>query len=85
MTETLTIVIERGDNSMATSFLVWAKWKAFPQCDGDGVFVAEVEISPAETSVNYNWDTPNNQTDWKFIALPVFQEIVGLPGQVSTV
>lgn len=80
---TMSIVIERGDNSMATSFLVWAKFRAFPQNDGDGVFVGEIEISPAETSVTTDWDTPNGSADWKFISLPKFSDQVGLPGQLE--
>jgi hypothetical protein len=84
MTETLTIVINRGDNSMATSFLVWGKFRAYPQCDGDGVFVAEVEIEASETVTSYEWDTPNNQLDWKFIAAPKFNEIVGIFGQLES-
>ena len=85
MTETLTIRIERGDNSMATSFLVWGKFRAFPQCDGDGVFVGDIPISPDETSVSYDWDSPNNQTAWYFIAAPRYQDIVGIFGQLVTV
>jgi hypothetical protein len=83
MTETLTIVIERGNNSMATSFLVWGAFRRFPQTDGDGVFVGEIDISPDETSVTYEWDTPNNQTDWKFIAAPKYQDQVGIFGQLE--
>lgn len=84
MTETLTITIDRGANSMATSFLVWAKFRAFPQTDGDGVFVGEIPIEASESSVSYDWDTPNNQTDWKFICAPRFNELVGLFGQLES-
>lgn len=80
---TLSILVERGTNSMATSFLVWAKYRAYPQTDGDGVFVAEVEISPAETEVIYEWDTPNGSDNWKFIAAPKFNEVVGIFGQLE--
>ncbi len=83
MTETVTIRIERGDNSMATSFLVWGKFRAFPQTDGDGVFVGEVEISPDETEVSFDWDTPNNSADWKFIAAPKYMDQVGIFGQLE--
>lgn len=82
---TLTIIIERGDNSMATSFLVWGKFRAYPQTDGDGVFVGEVEIAPDETEVSYEWDTPNGSDNWKFIVAPVYQEQVGIFGQLDTV
>ena len=85
MTETLTIRIERGDNSMATSFLIWAKFRSFPTTDGDGVFVGDIPISPNETSVSYGWDAPNNQTNWKFIAAPKYQDQVGIFGQLVTV
>lgn len=85
MTETLTIIIERGDNSMATSFLVWGAYRRYPQCDGDGTFVGEIEIEPSETSVTYEWDTPNNQTEWKFIALPKYLDQVGVPSQLDSV
>ncbi len=84
MTETITLIIERGDNSMATSFLVWGKFRAYPQTDGDGVFVGEVEIAPDETEVSLDWDTPNNSANWKFITAPVFQEQVGIFSQLST-
>lgn len=81
---TLSIVIERGDNSMATSFLVWGKYRAYPQNDGDGVFIGEVEITAAETSVTYEWDTPNNSANWKFIALPKHMDQVGIPGRLES-
>ena len=85
MTETITLVIERGDNSMATSFLVWAKYRTYPQNDGDGVFVGEVEITAAETSVTTTWNTPNNNADWKIIAIPKFMDQVGIPGRIEAV
>lgn len=84
MTETITIVVDRGDNAMATSFLVWAKYRTYPQCDGDGTFVAEIPITAAETSVTYEWDAPNNNANWKFIAAPKNMEIVGIFGQLET-
>lgn len=80
---TLTLLIERGDNSMATSFLVWGAFRRFPQTDGDGVFVGEVEIAPDETEVSLDWDTPNGSANWKFISLPKFSDQVGLPGQLE--
>lgn len=83
MTETITIVIERGDNSMATSFLVWGKYRAYPQCDGDGVFVGEIEIEAGDTSVTTEWDTPNNSADWKFISAPKYMDQVGIFGQLE--
>lgn len=82
---TLNILIERGDNSMATSFLVWGAYRRVPQNDGDGVFVGEVEITAAETSVTYEWDTPNNSANWKFIALPKYMDQVGIPGRLEAV
>lgn len=84
MTETITIRIERGDNSMATSFLVWGKYRAYPQNDGDGVFVGEIEIDAGDTTVSYDWDTPNNNANWKFIAAPKRQEQVGIFGQLTS-
>ncbi len=83
MTETLTIVIERGTNSMATSFLVWGKFRAYPQCDGDGTFIGEIEIEASADSVSYDWVSPNGQTDWKFISAAKYNEIVGLFGQLE--
>lgn len=85
MTETLTIVIDRATGSYATSFLVWAKFGAYPECDGDGTFVDEVEIDADEDSVTYEWDSPNNSTNWKFIAIPKFMDQVGLPGRLEAV
>ena len=84
MTETLTITIERGTNSMATSFLVWGAFRRYPQTDGDGVFVGEIPIEASESSVSYDWDSPNNQTDWKFICAPKHQEQVGVFGQLES-
>lgn len=83
MTETMTITIERSSGSMATSFLVWGKFRAYPQCDGDGVFVGEVEIDADEDSISYEWDTPNNSANWKFIALPKYMDQVGIAGRLE--
>lgn len=80
---TVNIVIEKPDGQMATSFLVWAKYRAYPQCDGDGTFVGEVEIGAADTSVIYEWNTPNGQTNWKFIAAPKYMEQVGIFSQLE--
>lgn len=80
---TLGITIDRDGNSMATSFLVWAKYRAFPQTDGDGTFVGEIEIDADETSVSYSWDTPNGSTNWKFIAAPKYMDQVGVFGQLE--
>ena len=85
MTETLTIIIERGEHQMATSFLVWGAFRRFPQTDGDGVFVGEIEIEASEDSVSYDWTTPNNSANWKFIAAPKRQEVVGIFGQLESV
>jgi len=84
MTTTLSIVIDRGDNQMATSFLVWAKYRSFPMTDGDGVFVGEIEIAASETSVTTTWDTPNGSANWKFIVAPKHQEQVGVFGQLES-
>ena len=84
MTETVTIIIERGDNQMATSFLVWGKFRSYPTTDGDGVFVGEVEIEPSETSVSTEWDTPNNSANWKFICAPKYMDQVGIFGQLES-
>ncbi len=85
MTEVLTITIERGAYNMATSFLVWGKYKSFPATDGDGVFVGDLPITAAETSLSYDWTTPNNSTDWKFISAPKRQDVVGLFSQLESV
>jgi hypothetical protein len=84
MTETISITINRGDNQMATSFLVWSAFRRYPTTDGDGVFVGEIEISPSATSVSQDWDSPNNSADWKFICAPKFNEIVGIFGQLES-
>jgi hypothetical protein len=85
MTETISIVIDRGTNQMATSFLVWGKYRAYPQNDGDGVFVGEIEITAAETSVTTSWTTPNNSANWKFIAIPKYMDQVGIAGRLEAV
>ncbi len=85
MTEVITIAIDRGNNSMATSFLVWAKFRSFPECDGDGVFVGDIAITADASSVNYDWTSPNNSTLWKFIAIPRYLDQVGIPGQLASV
>lgn len=85
MAVTMTIIIDRGNQQMATSFLVWGKFKAYPQTDGDGVFVGEVAIEPSETSVSYDWSAPNNNSGWKFIAAPKRFEQVGVFGQLESV
>lgn len=82
---TLSIVIERGDNSMATSFLVWGAFRRVPTTDGDGVFVGEIPIDASESSVSYDWTTPNNSANWRFIAAPKFNELVGIFGELTTV
>ncbi len=84
MTTTMTIIIERGDNQMATSFLVWGAFKRYPTTDGDGVFVGEIEIEPSETSVTTEWDTPNNSANWKFICAPKRFEQVGMFSQLES-
>lgn len=83
MTDTITITVDRGTNSMATSFLVWAKYRAFPECDGDGVFVGELEIGAADSSVSYEWTPPNGNTNWGLIALPKYLDQVGIPGRLG--
>lgn len=85
MTETLTITINRPSGSYATSFLLWAKFQTFPQTDGDGTFVGEVEIGADEDSVTLEWDSPNNSVDWRFIAIPRFLDQTGLPGRLEAV
>ena len=85
MTETLTITIDRGTNSMATSFLVWGAYRRVPQTDGDGVFVGEIPIEASASSVSYDWTTPNNSTNWRFIAAAKYQDQVGIFGELTTV
>ncbi len=84
MTQTITITIERGTGSMATSFLVWGAFHRYPQTDGDGTFVGEIPIDPDDTSVSYDWVSPNNSASWKFIAAPKTSDIVGIFGQLDT-
>ena len=84
MTETVFIVVDRGANSMATSFLVWGKFRAYPQNDGDGVFVADIPIGASDSSVIYEWTTPNNSADWKFIAIPKHMDQVGIAGRLES-
>lgn len=81
---TLTVTIYREPGSYATSFDVWAKFRAYPQNDGDGAHVGEYDISPNDTTVSFEWDTPNGSTDWKFIAIPLYLDQVGLPGRLES-
>ncbi len=81
---TLFISIERGDNSMATSFLVWGAYRRVPQNDGDGTFIGEIPIEASESSVVYEWTTPNGSTNWNFIAIPKHMEQVGIPGRLES-
>lgn len=75
---TLTIGLYRIPGSMATSFLVWGKFRAYPQCDGDGTFVGEIEIPADEDVVYYDWETPNGSSNWKFIAAQKYMDQVGI-------
>lgn len=80
---TLTVTIYREPGSFATSFDVWAKFRAYPQNDGDGVYVGEYEVDPDESAVTFDWDTPNGSDDWRLIALPIYLDQVGLPGRLE--
>jgi hypothetical protein len=83
MTEILTIIIERGANNMATSFLVWGQKNRYPVTDGDGVFVGELPIEADETEISYDWTSPNNSTAWKFIAAAKYLDQVGIFSQLE--
>ncbi len=83
MTEIITIQIERGASNMATSFLVWGQKGRYPQCDGDGVFVGDLPITAAETEIEYDWTTPNNNADWKFIVASKYSDQVGIFSQLE--
>lgn len=84
MTEVLTITIERGANSMATSFLIWAKFRSYPVCDGDGIFVGDIPIDASADSVSTDWTTTNSSTEWKFIAAPRYLDQVGIFSQLES-
>jgi hypothetical protein len=79
-----TLIINRATGSFATSFDVWAKEGAFPQNDGDGVFIANVTIDADETSVSYV-PTIDDPDSYKYIAIPRYLDQVGLPGQIEAV
>lgn len=80
---TLDFIINRSAGSIVTSYDVWAKFRAYPQNDGDGVYVGNYPIDADVTSVIGEFETPNGSTDWKFIAIPRFMDQVGLPGQLD--
>lgn len=65
MVATYSIQITRGDD-YTQSFDVWAKSKAYPTIDGDGVFVGNVPISTNATSVTTTW-TPPAAGSWYFV------------------
>lgn len=85
MTITLNVRIDREDGSIVTSYDVWAKLGAYPECDGDGTFVGNVTIDAGETATYTTYDAANNSTNWKFIAIPRFMDQVGLPGRIDAV
>ena len=76
------ITIERGTGSYATSFLLWGKAGAYPQCDGDGTYFGEFPIDSGESEVviEPDWDEPSL---YKYIALPRYMDSVGLPGRIE--
>lgn len=75
----------RGDGSATTSFDVWAKFRAYPQNDGDGVFVGNFQIGPADSYILEEWSTPNGSAEWKLIAFGRYLDQIGMPAQIETV
>jgi len=75
----------RGDDSATTSFDVWAKFRAYPQCDGDGVFVGTFDIGANDDYVLGNWNPPNGSSNWKLIAFGRYLDQIGIPSQIETV
>lgn len=85
MTVTLNFLIERDSGSIVTSYDVWAKFGAYPECDGDGTYVGNFPIEASETSVDGEFEATNNSTNWKFIAIPRFLDQIGIPGRLEAV
>lgn len=82
---TLSFIIERASGSIVTSYDVWAKFGAYPECDGDGTYVGNFPIAADETSVGGDFEAQNNSDNWRFIAIPRFMDQVGLPGRLEAV
>jgi hypothetical protein len=79
---TFTLFIERGTGSYATSFDVWAKEGSYPECDGDGIYIGNVPIGADEDEVSYE-PTIDDPEDYKYIAIPLYLDQVGLPGRLE--
>ena len=76
----------RGDNDTATtSFDVWAKYRSYPQCDGDGVFVGNFPIAASESYILEEWTPPNGSANWKLLALGRYMDQIGIPAQIEPV
>ena len=71
-----TIVIERNGDAYVTSYDVWANRNSYPQADGDGVFVSNYVMLPAENSISQTWTPPNDGT-WYFGALSIYNRNPG--------
>lgn len=85
MTITLNFIIERAAGSIVTSYDVWAKLGAYPECDGDGTYVGNFPIDADEDEVGGEFDAENNSENWRFIAVPRFLDQVGIPGKIDPV
>ncbi len=81
----LAFYLYRGEGSATTSFDVWAKFRAYPQCDGDGVFVGNFAISASDDYTLGEWATPNGSANWKFIAFGRYLDQSGMAAQIETV
>ncbi len=81
----LAFYLYRGDDSATTSFDVWAKYRAYPQNDGDGVFVGNFTIGANDDYTLESWITPNGSANWKVIAFGRYLDQIGMPAQIETV
>lgn len=78
----MNILIERNGDSYVTSYDVWAKQDAYPQGDGDGVYVGNYPIGPDEDAVSEEW-TPPNDGAWYIGALSIYRREPGLFFQLN--
>lgn len=85
MSITLTFTVNRSTGSIVTSYDVWAKFGAYPECDGDGTYVGNYPIDADETAIYGEFEAANNSDNWRFIAIPKFMDQVGLPGRIESV
>lgn len=77
----ISVSITRSD-SYVESFDVYARVNGYPIEEGDGIFVANIPISPSQTTVTSTWTPPADGT-WKFIAVPIYRGVSGPIGRLT--